>query len=96
MPLEEDVAWCRSTASGSSPDSSEEEAGSGGYPGDEILAGSMWVIYVDVGMFIPTKQMLNRYIKHIQEMLVGLWSDGWAAVVGSGGEHDVQGSMYLK
>jgi hypothetical protein len=34
--------------------------GSGGYPGDEILAGSMWVIYVDVGMFIPTKQMLNR------------------------------------
>ncbi|CAL1143294.1 unnamed protein product [Cladocopium goreaui] len=26
VPLEEDVAWCRSTASGSSPDSSEEEA----------------------------------------------------------------------
>jgi hypothetical protein len=37
-----------------------------------------------------------KQIKHIQEMLVGLWSDGWAAAVGSGGEHDVQGSMYLK
>eukprot|EP00435_Cladocopium_sp_Y103_P035749 s615_g9.t1 len=26
VPLEEDVAWCRSTASGSAPESSEEEA----------------------------------------------------------------------
>ena len=48
MPLEEDVAWCRSTASGSAPES-EEEVGSGGCPG---MGMKFWLVLCGLSMWM--------------------------------------------